>query len=79
MKLEDIRLGASPLTDRVYLGVVSGTETWKQKRDCTSDLLRVILEWLGGEEGGIREFSDDTGQQYVLEARKVAQRKEGTT
>ena len=38
MKLSDIHIGVSPLTERIYLGTVSKRDpgTWNQKADCTS-------------------------------------------
>lgn len=69
-KLEDIRLGVSPLTDRVYMGTVSKTDRsrWLQKRDATSDLCQAVLTWI--EPGTIRTV-EGGGKRYEIEVREL--------
>lgn len=66
MRLEDIKLGVSPLTDRVYLGTVSKKDPglWLQKRDAVSDVCRVLLEWV--TPGHKRTFFDNAGNEFEL-------------
>lgn len=70
-KLEDIRLGVSPLTDRVYLGTVSKRDpgAWAQKRDAVSDLCQAVLTWV--PPGTAREIVSSDGTRYEIEVREL--------
>ncbi len=71
MKLEDIKLGVSPLTDRVYMGTVSKKDPtlWNQKRDAVSDLCQAVLTWI--PPGTVREIRGRDGARYEIEVRKL--------
>lgn len=71
MKLDDLRIGVSPLTDRVYVGTVNKRSpgVWASKSDCTSRLLGALMEWT--PPGNVREFADSHGNRYEIEIRKL--------
>ena len=73
MKLEEIKIGASPLTDRIYLGTVSKRSpgVWSSKVDCTSQFIGALMDWT--PHGTIRVVNDNHGNTYEIEVRKVAQ------
>ena len=75
MKLSDIHIGVSPLTDRIYLGTVSKRDpgTWTQKEDCTSQFIAAVMCW--APAGSIRIVRDSHGNQYEIEVRIVNQEK----
>ena len=75
MKLSDIRIGVSPLTDRIYLGTVSKRDpgTWNQKADCTSQFIAAVMDW--APVGSIRMVRDSHGNQYEIEVRMVNREK----
>lgn len=74
MKLEDIKIASSPLTDRMYLGIVSkkDAEIWASKVDCTSLFLGALMNWT--PPGTIRVVNDNNGNQYEIEVRKIESR-----
>lgn len=78
MKLEAIHIGVSPLTDRVYLGTVSKRDrgAWASKVDCTSVFLGALMDWI--PHGTIRTVSDNHGNQYEIEVRKLPAAKKDT-
>jgi len=71
-QLEAITLGASPLTDRMYLGLVSARAAglWKSKVDCTGKFLAALMDWT--PPGTIRVITDNHGNTFEIEVRKVA-------
>lgn len=71
MNLNDIKLGVSPITERVYLGTVSKRDPglWLHKRDAVSDVCRVILEWV--PPGTIRSIQAGDGSMYEIETRLI--------
>jgi hypothetical protein len=45
-KLENIHLGFSPLTERVYMGTqMKDGKTWKDKIDVTQEFLAMLFHW----------------------------------
>ncbi len=76
MKLDDIHIGVSPLTDTIYLGTVSKRDrgAWSSKVDCTSTFIGALMDWV--PPGTVRLVSNNRGDQYEIEVRKVGQ-KEG--
>jgi hypothetical protein len=72
MKLEDIHIGASPLTDRIYIGTVRKRDlgAWASKVDFTSNFIGALMDW--SPPGTIRMVNDNHGNQYEIEVRKVA-------
>ena len=71
MKLEDLHIGVSPLTDSVYVGTVNKRDRglWNQKRDMTSNFIAAVMDW--APPGTIRMVSDNKGNSYEIEVRKV--------
>ena len=69
MKLEDLYVGVSPLTDRVYLGTVSKKDrsTWNSKIDFTSRFIGAIMDW--APLGTKRLVTDNHGNSYEIEVR----------
>lgn len=71
-RLESIQIGASPLTDRMYLGTVYAKEPglWLNKVDCTSKFLGALMDWT--PPGTVRLITDNHGNSFEIEVRKVA-------
>lgn len=71
MKLDSIYIGASPLTDRIYLGTVSkrSPDTWASKVDCTSKFIAALMDWT--PYGTVRTVTDNHGNTYEIEVRKL--------
>jgi hypothetical protein len=71
MKLEDLQLRVSPLTDRIYLGTLSKKSpgVWGTKVDFMSKFLGCLMEWI--PLGTTREFSDDKGNRYEVTVTKL--------
>jgi hypothetical protein len=72
MNLDDIHIGVSPLTDTIYIGTVSKRErgVWASKVECTGKFLGALMEW--NPPGTIRTITDNHGNQYEIEVRKIA-------
>ena len=71
MKLEDLHIESSPLTDRVFLGTISKRtpHLWSRKVDCTSKFLGALMSWT--PPGTIRIVTDSEGNKYEIEVRQV--------
>ena len=71
MKLEDIKFGVSPLTNRVYIGTVSKKDPslWVEKRDVVSDMCRVIIEWVSTD--GVLEITGKNGSRFEVTVKQV--------
>ena len=71
MKLEDLHIGVSPMTDTVYMGVVSKRDrgAWTSKVDCTSKFIGALIDWC--PPGTARIVSDNHGNRYEFEVRKL--------
>lgn len=69
MRLEDLHIGVSPLTDRIYAGTVSKRDrgTWASKVDVTSTFIGALMDWT--PPGTIRLVQDKHGTQYEIEVR----------
>lgn len=72
MKLDELHIACSPLTDRIYVGTLSKRErgVWNQKADCTSTFIGALMDW--APPGTVRIINDNHGNQYEIEVRKVA-------
>jgi hypothetical protein len=70
MKLDDLHIGVSPLTDRIYVGTVSKRSpgVWASKADCTTRFLAALMEW--SPPGTVRVFGDSQGNRFEIEVRK---------
>jgi len=73
MKLEDIHIASSPLTDRLYLGTLSKKDPglWTSKVDCTSAFIGALMHWT--PPGIVRLVTDNHGNQFEIEVRKIGQ------
>ena len=71
MKLEDLHIGVSPLTDTVYMGTVSKRDrgAWASKVDCTSKFIGALMDW--APPGTVRMVNDNHGNRYEIEVRKL--------
>ena len=71
MKLEDLHIGVSPLTDTIYLGAVSkrAPDTWTSKVDRTNEFIGVLMAWT--PPGSVRLVNDNHGNRYEIEVRKL--------
>lgn len=71
--LNQIKLGVSPLTDRIYIGTVSKKDPglWLSKVDATSQFIANLLTWT--EPGSIRNVVSSDGSEYEIEVRCVKQ------
>ena len=71
MRLDDLHIGVSPLTDTIYIGTVSKRDrrAWSSKVDCTSMFIGALMDWT--PPGTIRVVSDNRGNQYEIEVRVV--------
>lgn len=69
--LDNIKLGVSPLTDRIYLGTVSKKDPslWLSKVDATSQFIANLLTWT--EPGSVRKVVSSDGAEYEIEVRCV--------
>jgi hypothetical protein len=44
MKIEDIQIGISPITNTIYAGTITkDSKEWKQKKDITGQFIAVML------------------------------------
>lgn len=70
-KLEDIRIGVSPLTKTVYVGTVSKKHPglWQQKREATSDFCAALLEW--APIGYVQKIRGSDGSMFEVEVRDI--------
>lgn len=71
MKLDDIKIHVSPLTDRLYMGLISSRDPhcWTSKRDATSDFCVGLLEWV--PFGTTRTIIGSDGAEYEVEVRRT--------
>jgi hypothetical protein len=71
MRLEDLHIGVSPLTDTIYMGTVSKRDrgAWASKVDCTSKFIGALMDWI--PHGTVRTISDNQGNRYEIEVRKL--------
>lgn len=71
MKLDDLHIGVSPLTDTIYLGTLSKRDrgAWARKVDCTSNFIGALMDWT--PPGTVRLVKDNHGNRYEIEVRKM--------
>lgn len=77
MKLEQLKISPSPLTDRIYVGTVSAKDpgTWSSKMDFTREFLAALMLWC--PVGTYREIKDNQGNLYRLRVERVQDDKQG--
>lgn len=71
--LEDIKIGISPLTNRIYLGKVSSKDKslWTSKVDCTSNFIGALLQWV--PPGKTQEITCSSGEVFEVTMRRSNQ------
>lgn len=69
--LDQIRIGVSPLTDRIYLGTVSKKDRnlWTGKVDATSQFIGNLLAWV--EPGATRLVTSSDGSEYEISVKRT--------
>ena len=77
MKLDNLHIGVSPLTDRIYLGTLSKRErnTWASKIDFTSKFLGALMDWI--PPGTVQMITDSQGTSYEIQVRKMPDQEKG--
>ncbi|MEM1055151.1 MAG: hypothetical protein AAGI52_06465 [Bacteroidota bacterium] len=81
-RLDDITIGVSPITERVYIGTLrplgtsrdDGVEIreWKQKRDITSVFCGALLEWCPPDYE--RQIEGSGGSIYRIRVEQICPR-----
>lgn len=46
MKLDDLKVWVSPITNKIYVGTVGKDGTAKQKRDVTKEVIATVMQHL---------------------------------
>ena len=69
VELEKLRLGGSPLSDRVYAGTLTPSgKVWREKTDVTNDFLTVaIARW----SGKVETIEDEEGKKYEITVKEI--------
>ncbi len=72
MKLDNLHIGVSPLTDTIYMGTVSKKDrgAWASKVECTSVFIAALMDWT--PPGTVRVVRDNKGNTYEIEVRKMS-------
>lgn len=69
--LEQVRIGVSPLTDRIYIGTVSKKDPtlWLSKVDATSQFIANLLTWT--EPGTVRTVVGNDGSEFEIAVKRT--------
>ncbi len=69
MKVSDIRLGHSPLTDKIYAGRLNKDGAkWLEKTDVTNDFIHAAIgRWSGYKE----KITGPDGEMYEFNVNKI--------
>jgi len=69
--LEQVRIGVSPLTDRIYIGTVSKKDPtlWLSKVDATSQFIANLLTW--AEPGTVRTVVGNDGSEFEITVKRT--------
>ena len=72
MKLVDLHIDVSPLTDTIYIGTVNKRNpgVWGSKLEFTSKFIGALMAWI--PPGTVRLVRDNRGNQYEIEVRSIA-------
>ena len=72
MKINDVHIGASPLSGNIYVGTANARNRalWNSKVDRTSEFIGAVMEWC--PPGSVRLVNDNTGASYEIEVRLLA-------
>ncbi len=69
MKVEQIQLGVSPLTDEVFAGRINKAKNkWLEKVNVTDMFTGCVIQKFGGH---ITEVEDDKGNKYEITVKKL--------
>lgn len=71
MKLADLHIAVSPLTERIYMGTLDKRhpDQWSSKIDFTSKFLGVLMVWCPA--GTRRVITDNKGNRYEILVREL--------
>ena len=79
MSLENVRLGHSKLTDRVFAGYLGKDEmTWVKKKDITSDFIGAVIERFSGYKETISVSDGRVFEITVKEIKKAGETQENS-
>ena len=67
--LEDVHLGVSPDTGKVYMGTMKGESEWDQKVNCSSEFMGCVLNW--APPGYVRDIKTTDGRFFRVVAVEV--------
>lgn len=70
IELEDIRLAMSPLTERVYAGVLDKKDkprsTWLHNQDVSKDFINCMCNYLKAHDGCV-QLSTDGKSRFTIQ------------
>lgn len=70
MKITDVRLAVSPITDTVMAGtIMPDGVTWREKHDCTNDFFAALLVLV--PPGAVREINSSSGKRYEIKVVEI--------
>jgi len=69
MKLPDIHIGKSLLSDTIYIGTLDSTKTiWVNKIDRTDEFIKAVIDrWCGCSQ----IVNDKRGNQYEIQVKEI--------
>ncbi len=64
MKVEDLHLALSPLTDTIYVGTLNKKgDTWLKKKDVTNEFITAVIQkW----SGYTQTLTDSNGDKHEI-------------
>jgi len=70
MTYENLRLGHSPITDRIYVGKLNkeGDQWTGQKKDVTNDFIDCVI---GRWNGYVEKVKSSKGKIYEISVREI--------
>ncbi len=70
-KVDNIRLGVSPITDKIFAGFLNETgNKWLDKKDVTQDFLKVVIDRFGGYS----EIISDDEEHWEITVKKITKK-----
>ena len=69
MKLEDVHIGVSALTDDIYVGTLKAPDEWRHKVNRTNAFISALLVWC--PPGYEREVATENGERYVITCKQI--------
>jgi hypothetical protein len=69
--LDQIKIGVSPVSDRIYIGTVSKKDPtlWLSKVDATSQFIANLLTWT--EPGTVRTVACSDGSEFEISVKRT--------